>query len=251
MEFENYSKSFLHFYSNEVPALLKKYWDKNAFNNIADLGAGDGALLFGLKSNEMIGEDSVITAVDISPDRCERLKSIPWISAHCSDVTNLHFVDTGSVDCVICTQVIEHVSEHDLLKEIMRVLKPGGTLYIASLVRSKYSWWYYKTLEGKWGLDPTHLREYVSEDQFKEVISKGGFDLQETCLTKLRLSVLEFLIRRLLVPIFKIKDPNEIFVKSRILDYVRRKFNIRPPGYFIVETLGIKPYESNDRISNI
>jgi ubiquinone/menaquinone biosynthesis C-methylase UbiE len=243
MKFEAYSKSFLHFYSDEVPDLLKKYWDFSSFNNVADLGAGDGALLFGLRAHKMIDDATKIIAVDISEDRYERLKPIPWVSAYHSDVTKLDFIESSSLDCVICTQVIEHVSERDLLSEIMRILKPGGVLYIASLVRSRYSWWYYKTLEGKWGLDPTHLREYESKDVFEKVISSAGFVIKETSLTKLKLSVLEFLIRRIVVPIFKLSHANEIFVKHKYLNFLRTNLNIRPLGYFIVETIGVKPLE--------
>ena len=40
-------------------------------------------------------------------------------------------VEEGSFDAVVCTQVLEHVAEPaDVLAELFRVLRPGGTLYI-------------------------------------------------------------------------------------------------------------------------
>lgn len=44
------------------------------------------------------------------------------------DGYNLPF-DNGSFDCVLCTEVLEHVEEPSrLVSEMLRVLKPGGTL---------------------------------------------------------------------------------------------------------------------------
>src|SRR5690349_5077202 len=40
-------------------------------------------------------------------------------------------IEEGSFDAVVCTQVLEHVSEPlDVLSELFRVLRPGGCLYL-------------------------------------------------------------------------------------------------------------------------
>jgi SAM-dependent methyltransferase len=42
-------------------------------------------------------------------------------------------IESGSIDVVICTEVIEHVSNpFDAAEEIFRVLKPGGTAYLSA-----------------------------------------------------------------------------------------------------------------------
>lgn len=236
MKFESYSKTFLHFYSEEVPDFLKKHLPRNKKVRVADLGAGDGALLIGLLASNLIDRDQVV-AIDLSEERCKRLSENTGIKAICSDVTNLMEIETESMDFVICTQVIEHVDEKRLLNEIGRILEPNGMIYIASIIKRPYGWWYYKTLEGKWGMDPTHLREYKSKDDFEQILENHGMRVIETKVTPLRLSVLEFLTRRVFVPVFGLKNPNAFFMNNSFLNFLRKTINVRPMGYYIIETV--------------
>lgn len=49
----------------------------------------------------------------------------------CADITGLPF-DGETFDCVICSEVLEHIPEHGAaLKELVRVLKPKGTLVVS------------------------------------------------------------------------------------------------------------------------
>jgi hypothetical protein len=89
-------------------------------------------------------------------------------------------------------------------------------------------------------MDPTHLREYSSQEEFENVVKSAGFTIVKTELSPLKLSVLEFIVRRVVVPLFKPKNINAFFVKHPVLNYLRCKINIHPPGYFIVETIARK-----------
>jgi ubiquinone/menaquinone biosynthesis C-methylase UbiE len=240
MDFKTYSRTFLHFYSVEIPELLADILQKKSNITIADLGAGDGSLLVGLKAKGYLKNSKKVIAVDLSEERCSRLKQIKGLSVVCSDVTNIAKLKNSTVDLIICTQVIEHVDQYKLLEEIKRLLKPNGTLYIASIVKKSYGWWYYKTAKGDWALDPTHLREYKSKEDFESVLKSCGFKIQKTELTQLKLSIIEFILRRIVVPIFKPKNINEIFIKYQLLNLLRKRLNIYPPGYFIVETIARK-----------
>jgi hypothetical protein len=104
----------------------------------------------------------------------------------------------------------------------------------------RYGWRFYKKNHGKWFIDPTHLREYESKDKFVEVITKAGFDVLEARLTPLRLSFFEFLMRRIIVPLFKPKSINSFFMRHRFLDFLRRNIKIQPPGYYLVEAVATK-----------
>jgi 2-polyprenyl-3-methyl-5-hydroxy-6-metoxy-1,4-benzoquinol methylase len=48
-----------------------------------------------------------------------------------ADINNLPFA-SASFDCVICSEVLEHISEHEnALKELVRILKPQGDLVVS------------------------------------------------------------------------------------------------------------------------
>lgn len=239
MDFNEYSRTFLHFHTEEIPELVSKYLNGKVVD-FADLGAGDGALLIALKMGGYLENVKKVVAVDLSPERCERLSQYTDFQVVCSDVTSIPEFENNSFDFIVCTQVIEHVDQDKLLQEIKRTLRPGGTLYIASIVRKSFGWWYYKTADGKWAMDPTHLREYASKEEFENVIMNAGFSIENTVLSPFKLSLLEFFTRRVIVPLFNPKEVNSFFVKHPLIDYLRRKINIHPPRYFIVETIAKK-----------
>lgn len=87
-----------------------------------DAGAGQGRFRPVLAHTRYIGVDLAVgdTTWDYS-----RLDVI-------SDLTHLPF-GQSTFDAVLCTQVLEHVSEPLLvLQEIARVLKPGGRLFLSA-----------------------------------------------------------------------------------------------------------------------
>lgn len=236
MNFDAYSKSFLHFHTTELPELVV-----NALANeqlsLIDLGAGDGVLLVSLKLNGYLKNATNVVAVDLSEDRCTRLRQYTDFDVICSDVTHLPTVTNHSFNTVICTQVIEHVDQDKLLAEIKRIMHVDGKLYIASVVKKWYGWWYYRTAAGKWALDPTHLREYSSKEEYENVIKKAGFQVITTKLSPLKLSIIEFIIRRFISHLYKIESINAFFIRNKWADFLRRYLYIRVPGYYIIETI--------------
>ena len=238
MQFANYSKTFLHFHTTDIPAVLRDHLTGSIA--LLDLGAGDGNLLVSLKAAGMLDSFAKVVAVDISEHRCARLRQYTDFEVICADATNVEQLASGSFDFILCTQVIEHVDEAALLSEIDRLLTPNGIAYIASVIKHKNGWWYYRTAEGKWAIDPTHLREYESVEHYESVIRRGGFSIIKTITSRLELSVIEFLLRRVIVPLFRPKNIHGFFIAYPLADWVRRQFTIRPPGYDIVETIAQK-----------
>ncbi|XP_007935995.1 methyltransferase-like protein 7A [Orycteropus afer afer] len=76
---------------------------------------------------------------------------------------NMHPVASGSVDVVVCTLVLCSVeSQEQLLREVCRVLRPGGAFYFMEHVAAKPSTWNYfwqQVLNPVWFLlfDGCHL----------------------------------------------------------------------------------------------
>jgi len=252
MKFEDYSRNFLFFHDEAIPELLEKNLPSENYS-LADLGAGDGVLLAALQQAGHLEKANPIVAVDLSEDRCDRLRQCSDVTVICSDVTDVPELESTKFDFIMSTQVIEHVDEDKFLHEIKRLLTDNGKLYIASLVSKygadknymlkygwRYGWRFYKKPDGRCLVDPTHLREYASEEHFVNTIEKAGFQVLKSELSPLKLSVLEFIMRRVIVPIFNPKDPNGFFVKNKVLDYLRKNIKLQPPGYYLVEAVAVK-----------
>jgi 2-polyprenyl-3-methyl-5-hydroxy-6-metoxy-1,4-benzoquinol methylase len=95
---------------------------------VLDAGCGEGHLIErlhkALPDSAFVGVDVTDVALRKAQQRC------PFASFHKGDVLRLPFKD-AIFDVVTCTEVIEHIPEYaDALKELARVLKPGGLLVI-------------------------------------------------------------------------------------------------------------------------
>ena len=76
--------------------------------------------------------------------------------------------DGQTFDAVICTEVIEHIpDDRAAVRELARVLKPGGTLLATVPLRPA-------------PFDPNHARNDYSEAEFRELLNAAGFDITET-----------------------------------------------------------------------
>jgi 2-polyprenyl-3-methyl-5-hydroxy-6-metoxy-1,4-benzoquinol methylase len=109
---------------------------------VLELGCGEG---YGMEllspyTDQYLAVDKKRPAISFNSKMQFRQCQLPYLS----------HIDNNSFDTIICFQVIEHIkNDHLLLKEIKRVLKPGGSLYLTtpnrltSLTRN-----------------PFHIREY-------------------------------------------------------------------------------------------
>lgn len=119
---------------------------------LLDLGCGDGALTY----LAWLRNKNGIT-VGVEPNRLGRELSEQKLSSMGADIGLFESSDkipSESQDLILCADVIEHVQgDTDLLKEIYRMLKPGGRVAISTPVRLTDS-----------PTDPEHVREYSPEE---------------------------------------------------------------------------------------
>ncbi|MFH2138261.1 MAG: class I SAM-dependent methyltransferase [Candidatus Omnitrophota bacterium] len=198
MKLEEYSKKYIHYYSDEVPELIEDTFKQRKIKRFADLGSGDGSILFALFKKGLLDNVENITAVDISEDRINNVKNISdRIFCIVADVGNIPMIDNESLDFAVSNQVIEHMPEEDsLIKEAFRTLSKDGILYISTVFKKWYGWYFYRC-NGKWTLDPTHLKEYTDETQLLDKIRKYDFELLVNRKSMYWFPVSDFIFKRI------------------------------------------------------
>ena len=114
-----------------LPALLPPEW------TIADIGCGTG------NAAEILAPHvKKVIAVDISPamlkaahQRLQKYKNVSFVE---SDLLHTP-LETESVDAAICILVLHHIDNPvDVLKEMMRFLKPGGPVLILDMISHEH-----------------------------------------------------------------------------------------------------------------
>lgn len=137
------------------------------YGKILDIGCGimpyKSTILSNTKVTQYIGLDLEHSSyyADIKPDLLWDGKTIPLVD--------------NSIDCVIATEVLEHCySPELLLKEVFRVLKPGGLLFCTV----PFIWHLHEVPYDEYRYTPFSLEKKLIESGYTGVIIKplGGWD---------------------------------------------------------------------------
>jgi len=217
----------IQFFAERVSPLLEEALGENDWKNILDLGCGDGALLDTLNKKGYF-ENKTVYAMDMSEQRIDSARSISD-DIHCTvgDASNTGLED-GSLDFLISDQVIEHVdNDEDMILEIRRIMAKNGTVYLGTIFKKSYGWYFYRC-NGKWTIDPTHVREYTKDNQLLDLLTKHGLEIIKIKKTMESRSFLDAFLRRL--------GFGSRVYEMRGLKFLRR-LRIPIPGYFNWEIL--------------
>jgi len=223
MNIEEYSKIAPQYYSEVIPELLKKYLFNRQFTTFLDCGCGDGSLLNTLFKNNFLNNKKVL-AIDLSQNRIERIKLLNSnIVASVDNAEEMKTIENGSIDFFVSTQVIEHLDDKKMVSSIYRVLKKDGLIYISTVFKKWYGWYFYRNNE-KWVIDPTHLREYKKDCELLGLFDCDKFKLLENKKTLLKFPIIDFFVKRL-----KINDRN--FYDNKVFKFLR-KIKLPIIGYY-------------------
>jgi SAM-dependent methyltransferase len=197
-----------------------------------DVGVGDGYKLKQAIDEGSLSSFEKILAFDISPERIERLKRhVSSVVGEVGDALALPLPD-ASADFVISDQVIEHVpDDRAMAREIYRILAPTGRAIIGSVVKEKGAWYFYRC-NGQWRLDPTHLREYESLDQYSGIFVAAGLEVIETAKVPLTFPIADLLLRSLLR--LGILNPDAVVDAKERIPFLRAisDASLRIPRYY-------------------
>ena len=236
-DLSSYTREHRHFYSDTLQPLLLETATDNPGGVVAELGAGDGSILWALEERGLLGE--VAYAVDLSAERVARAEQVsPKIRGVVADATHVDELPDGAVDGVLVSQVIEHLDDdRALAPEIARLLKPGGWWYVGTIVRGRRAWWIYR-VDGTWQVDPTHVREYRSEGELLSALAHPELRVGHVRTTPLRFPVLDLALRAAAaVRILSHDAISSVYARRPSLAHARR-LRIRVPGYRLLEVAG-------------
>lgn len=149
---------------------------------VLDAGCGTGRHLRGLAGIPGVKYFGIDTKQEDLDKAAASLTEIPGVEAgNCqikkADIRRLPFAD-DFFDCVICSEVLEHIPEHEqAIKELVRVLKPTGLLVISvpRYFPEKICWLLSRAYRNEEG---GHVRIYKKE-QITKLLEKQGFSCRK------------------------------------------------------------------------
>lgn len=136
---------------------IKAYYEAATYINgrVLEIGTGSGygvEIISGV-ADEFVTVDKFDTNLDFS-----KYPNVKFVQ---QNVPPLDGFEDDSFDCAITFQVVEHIKDdHSFVKEIHRVLKPGGKLIITT-----------PNIKMSITRNPWHIREYTVE-QFGNLLGK-------------------------------------------------------------------------------
>jgi SAM-dependent methyltransferase len=192
----------------------------------------------GLAELGRLGETTF--AVDLSPERVELAKlAADGVRQIVADAANVASLPDGALDGVIASQVIEHVpDDRALVSEIARLLRPGGWWYVGTVLRGRWAFWFYR-VDGIRRLDPTHVREYASAADLRNVLSHEELSIERVRTESLRYSVSDLVLRALgrvgIVGTTYLRNAYSSTIPEKL-----RRLRVPVPGYSLNEMSGHK-----------
>ena len=151
---------------------LQRYWQRQRFKHITELVQGQGRVLdVGCGSSRIIGalvKNSV--CIDILRRKLRYARRFGRPLVHGSGFTLP--VPDASFECVLCSQVIEHVpKESPILKELDRALAPGGRLVLGTPDYARWEWVVTEKLYG-WAAPGGYADEHIGHYTREELIAR-------------------------------------------------------------------------------
>jgi len=160
-------------------------------SHVVDVGCGDGQLVWALMETGALPSGVTVLGVDVSPVRVERFQRLTNWPALLADGERLAGIPDAVADLCVSTMVMEHVPDANAYAAALaRITKPGGTVYLTTVLRKKGAWYFRKAPDGRRVLDPTHVREYGSVHEVQSTLEAAGFQTLEVALERLVFPVL-------------------------------------------------------------
>ena len=160
-------------YESVVP--LQRYWQRRRYQVITTMAAGTLRVLdVGCGSSRIIGSARMVGLdIVLAKLRYARRYGNPLVHG---SIFELPFRD-GAFDCVICSEVIEHVpADERVFSELQRVLEPGGRLILGTPDYDRWRWRALERLYGRMapgGYADEHITHYSRSNLATYLLARG------------------------------------------------------------------------------
>ncbi|HAO79534.1 MAG TPA: hypothetical protein DCQ92_11275, partial [Verrucomicrobia subdivision 3 bacterium] len=138
------------------------------YGRLLEIGCGDGDFLVAAED-----EGWLVTGVEYSPTACEKVRRrLKNGQVHSGELAQAQF-PAEQYDLCVLSDVIEHIRDPLVfLREIHRVLKPGGTLFVAT---PSIDSWSARFMKQKWMEFKTEHLTYFDRQTLQTALAKSGF----------------------------------------------------------------------------
>jgi dolichol-phosphate mannosyltransferase len=155
---------------------LQRYWQRARFRVIRGMVDGSSRILdIGCGSSRIVQSLPQAVGLDM------QLRKLRWLRAPGRQLVQASLMDLPfpdeAFDCVICSEVIEHIPREEIdLTDMVRVLAPGGVLVLGT---PDYGRWIWRALEGAYkkvfpqGYATEHINRYTQASLRREIERMG------------------------------------------------------------------------------
>jgi len=159
---------------------LQRWWQRKRHQIICEWARGAGKTLdIGCGSSVILQSINDVVGLDILHNKLRYMRryDVPLVRASIFALP----VGDARFDCVVCSQVIEHIPYDDVIfTELGRVLRPGGLLILGTPDYATIGWRTIEPLYGFFapgGYKDEHITHYTREDLIA-TCRRFGFDLE-------------------------------------------------------------------------
>ncbi len=157
------------FFSEAVREEVRRRLGPAARGAVVDVGCGSGFL-----AAELAPLAAKVYCVDASPAMLaaakRNLSGFARVRYLCADGASLPLA-TGSVEAAVANMYLHHCPDPvRALREMARVLKPGGKLVLADMVEHEEAWLREEMADLWLGFDPADIRAWLVDVRLVEVV---------------------------------------------------------------------------------
>jgi len=183
-QIQYYDKGPYRFHLQKRIVFLKKIIESciennGKFQNILDLGCGDGANLRWLNEfgGELWGTDYNILRLERTYETMNKLGIN--VKIYLSDIFSLPF-KKNSFDLIFFNHVIEHLkNDEDALRNIYKITKPGGLVILGTPNEGAIAWKFAYFIEPNIKKKSDHVNFYTAES-LEKIAKNVGFKIIHT-----------------------------------------------------------------------